>query len=197
MTKLTRYVIPITVIILLGLLLWKSLSIDPHEIPSALIGKRSPTFNLPTLDNDKSTSRSDSRTHLNISKTLSDHDFTEAVSIVNIWASWCTACRAEHEYLKFLGSDPRIHLFGFNYKDQPEAALGFLQRFGNPYEKIGVDGDGKAAIEWGVYGTPETFIIDAAGIIRYKHVGPIDQESYVKEILPLIAELTKEHHVQQ
>ena len=143
------------------------------DIPSALIGKPVPEFDLPPLDG----------TGL---PGLKRADLLGGVSIVNIFASWCAPCRLEHPYITALSKDPRIRVFGINYKDVPENARRFLGELGNPYAAIGVDERGRAAIDWGVYGIPETFLIGPDGIIRYKFIGPLSEEALVSVLKPQI-----------
>ncbi|MCB1500876.1 MAG: DsbE family thiol:disulfide interchange protein [Bauldia sp.] len=147
---------------------------DPDAIPSALVGKPAPTFDLPPLEG----------TGL---PGLASADLKGRVTVVNIFASWCGPCRLEHPQLIELARDNRIRLVGINYKDVTANATGFLDELGNPYAAIGVDSNGRAAIDWGVYGVPETFIVDADGIIRHKQIGPIDEAVLTSTILPAIA----------
>ena len=145
---------------------------DPSRLPSALIGKPAPTLTLPPLEG-----------LVESGKPVPGLDpalFKDRVTVVNVWASWCVPCRDEHPFLAKLAEDKRITLAGINYKDAPENARRFLGRFGNPFAAVGVDDGGRAAIEWGVYGVPETFIVGRDGTIRYKHIGPIDEGSFAK-----------------
>ena len=146
---------------------------DPSVIPSALVGKPAPKFDLPPLETSGL-------------RGLKSSDLTGTVTVVNIFASWCGPCRLEHPNLEALAADPRIRLVGINYKDAPENARRFLGELGNPYAAIGVDTKGRAAIDWGVYGVPETFIIGADGVVRYKFVGPISDAALAQVILPEI-----------
>jgi cytochrome c biogenesis protein CcmG, thiol:disulfide interchange protein DsbE len=147
---------------------------DPDAIPSALVGKPAPPFDLPPLEG----------TGL---PGLATADLKGQVTVVNVFASWCGPCRLEHPQLIELAKDDRIRLVGINYKDVTANAVGFLDELGNPYAAIGVDSNGRAAIDWGVYGVPETFIVDADGIIRHKQIGPIDEAVLQSTILPAIA----------
>ena len=145
---------------------------DPSRLPSALIGKPAPTLTLPPLEG-----------LVESGKPVPGLDpalFKDRVTVVNVWASWCVPCRDEHPFLVKLAEDKRITLAGINYKDAPENARRFLGRFGNPFAAVGVDDGGRAAIEWGVYGVPETFIVGRDGTIRYKHIGPIDEGGFAK-----------------
>lgn len=143
---------------------------DPSDVPSALIGKPVPALTLPALDGlvrgDKAV------------PGLDPKKFQGEVTLVNVWASWCVPCRTEQPQLVQLAADQRIRLVGINYKDNTENARRFLGRFGNPYAAVGVDVKGRAAIDWGVYGVPETFIVGRDGRIAYKHVGPITAENF-------------------
>jgi cytochrome c biogenesis protein CcmG/thiol:disulfide interchange protein DsbE len=154
---------------------------DPAAIPSALIDKPVPEFSLPALDG------------LNRDGApvpgFSSADLKGRVSLVNIFASWCGPCRQEHPFLEQLGEDPRIKLYGINYKDVPENARRFLGELGNPYAAVGVDDRGRAAIDWGVYGVPETFLISPDGVIRYKIVGPLSQRALDEVLMPEIEKL--------
>jgi cytochrome c biogenesis protein CcmG/thiol:disulfide interchange protein DsbE len=154
---------------------------DPSAIPSALIDKPVPEFSLPALDG------------LNRDGTpvpgLSTADLKGRVSLVNIFASWCGPCRQEHPFLVRLGEDPRIKLYGINYKDVPENARRFLGELGNPYAAVGVDDRGRAAIDWGVYGVPETFLIGPDGVIRHKIVGPLSERALNEFLIPEIEKL--------
>jgi cytochrome c biogenesis protein CcmG/thiol:disulfide interchange protein DsbE len=153
---------------------------DPSKLPSALIGKMVPAIELPPLagltDDAGGPVRGVASTDL----------ASGEVSVVNFWASWCVPCVAEHPVLLMLKEQTGVRLLGVNYKDQPAAARRFLGRYGNPYVAVGVDGSGRNAIEWGVYGMPETFIVTGEGRIAYKHVGPITPEALDGRIIPAI-----------
>ncbi len=151
---------------------------DPSKLPSALVGKPIPEFTISAVGGllDKGVQV----------KGFSTADLRGSkVSLVNFWASWCPPCRAEHPYLMELGNRTDIALFGVNQKDDPENARRFLGLHGNPFFKTGADPKGRVSIDWGVYGLPETFVVDAQGIIRYKHVGPITEDS-LKRLEPEI-----------
>lgn len=170
-----RFLIPLAVFLIMLVFLGIGLSLDPREIPSPLIGKPAPAFDLPTLQPGQ---------HLD-SSTLKGKPY-----LLNVWASWCEACRQEHPVLLNLVQTENLVLLGLNYKDTPEKALNWLQAHGgNPYQSVAVDGDGRVGINWGVYGVPETFVVDAGGVIRYKHTGPLTPQSLNEKILPLLKEL--------
>ncbi|QQM30168.1 DsbE family thiol:disulfide interchange protein [Martelella lutilitoris] len=153
---------------------WQILSgRDPQEIPSVLIGKKAPALDLPPLEGSNR-------------PALTDAEIAGKFTLVNVFASWCVPCRQEHPFLMKLAEDPAINVVGINYKDNPDNALRFLGQLGNPYAAIGVDRSGAAAIDWGVYGIPETFVVGPDGTIIFKKVGPIDATSYEREILPVI-----------
>lgn len=142
---------------------------DPSKLPSAMLGKEVPEFVLPPVEGLLGTDGKPAA-------GLASADLKGRVTVVNVWASWCVPCRTEHPQLGELAKDSRIRLVGINYKDEPENARRFLGALGNPYAAVGADPKGRAAIDWGVYGVPETFIIGKDGRIAYKHVGPIYPE---------------------
>lgn len=151
---------------------------DPSRLPSALIGKEVPDFKMEPLADLVS----DGKPVEGFSSGLL---YGNKVSLVNVWASWCVPCRAEHPYLMELAKRPDIQVIGLNYKDKPANARRFLGTHGNPYERVGVDPNGRVSVDWGVYGVPETFIVDKKGIIRFKQIGPLTQDS-LKRFLPQI-----------
>ena len=148
---------------------------DPHLLPSALIDRPAPDFALPGL--------------FESANGLTRYDLDGRVTLVNFFASWCAPCREEHSELMVLGRLPRVTLDGIAYKDKPEETRRFLERLGNPFGHIVVDRNGTTAIDFGVYGVPETYVVDATGHIRYRHVGPVTAEDVKSEILPLIQQL--------
>jgi cytochrome c biogenesis protein CcmG/thiol:disulfide interchange protein DsbE len=148
---------------------------NPNEIPSALIGKPVPQFDLPPVKG---------RT-----LGLSSQDLKGKVSLVNVWASWCIECRKEHPLLMGLAERNVVPVHGLNYKDKPEDASQWLDTLGDPYTRTGADLNGRVAIDWGVYGVPETFVVDRDGRIAYKKIGAISIETLEKEILPLVRKL--------
>ena len=147
--------------------------LDISAIPSALIGTKAPTLTLPALDGSNTVA-------------LTSEAIAGKLTLVNIFASWCVPCRQEHPILKELAKDPRLNVVGINYKDKNENALRFLGELGNPYKAIGVDPNGKAAIDWGVYGIPESYLVSADGTILYKKVGPFDAQSLETGLYPAI-----------
>jgi cytochrome c biogenesis protein CcmG/thiol:disulfide interchange protein DsbE len=150
---------------------------DPQLLPSALIDKPLPGFDLAALPG-----RSDG---------LANTDFGSQPMLLNVFASWCVPCLAEHPVITKLGREDGIPVLAINYKDKPKDALAWLKRNGDPYRRIGADADGRTAIDLGVYGVPETFVIDKAGRIRYRHPGPLTPYLVDREIRPLLAELAK------
>jgi cytochrome c biogenesis protein CcmG/thiol:disulfide interchange protein DsbE len=171
-----KFLIPIGLFALLGILLAYGLRLDPRKIPSPLVGKPLPAFSLPTLHDPK--------------KTLGNADFRGKVVLINVWASWCAACKQEHPVLMRMASEKRVPLIGLNYKDKREDGLATLKAEGNPYDVSLVDTDGRIGLDWGVYGVPETFLIDKDGVIRHKHIGPITPEIWQDKLLPLIVQLS-------
>jgi cytochrome c biogenesis protein CcmG/thiol:disulfide interchange protein DsbE len=172
-----RYLIPLTVFILLVGLFIVGLRYDPRLVPSPLIDKPAPSFELPQLKASE--------------KKISNSDLLGEVVMLNVWASWCVACRQEHPLLVELAKNTDFKIIGLNYKDARKDAMQWLAHYGDPYFLSIVDLDGRVGIDFGVYGVPETFILDQAGIIRYKHIGPITQEVLDSKILPLIKRLEK------
>ena len=175
MARYLRYLVPLAIFALLVAFLYRGLSLDPKLVPSPLVGKPVPTFTLTRLDNP--------------AVTISDADFRGKVTLLNVWATWCVSCRREHETLVQLAKTGQVDIYGLNYKDNREDANRWLNRLGNPYVANAFDSDGRVGIDWGVYGAPETFIIDREGIIRHKHIGPLTTDIINDEILPLVAKL--------
>jgi cytochrome c biogenesis protein CcmG/thiol:disulfide interchange protein DsbE len=172
-------VLPLIAFLVLASLFFLRLgSGDPSRVPSALIGRAVPDASLPPLDGLARAGKP--------VPGLSAADFNGHVSLVNVWASWCVPCHEEIPLLVTLGADTRIQLVGINYKDQPDNARRFLGRYGNPFVKMGVDPNGRAAIDWGVYGVPETFVVGRDGRIAYKLIGPITAENLAKGLMPQI-----------
>jgi cytochrome c biogenesis protein CcmG/thiol:disulfide interchange protein DsbE len=152
---------------------------DPSLLPSTLVGKEIPQGVFPPIEGLESNGKPEAGfTSADLAKGK--------VSVVNYWASWCVPCIEEHPFLEKLKSMTDVDIYGINYKDGADAARRFIGRFGNPYTAVGTDAQGRAAIDWGVYGTPETFIVNGKGQIVYKHVGPISEDSLKKKLLPAI-----------
>ena len=170
------FLLPAAVFALLAWGFYAGLGIDSTVLPSALIDQPAPNFALPPLPGEE--------------RGFSSADLQGHVSLVNIFASWCGPCRTEHPVLNALARAKRVPIYGINYKDKPDAALAWIAELGNPYARIGAD-DGRVGIDWGVYGVPETFIVDRAGRIRYKHVGPLTQNDVERTILPLVTRLER------
>jgi cytochrome c biogenesis protein CcmG, thiol:disulfide interchange protein DsbE len=164
-SRLWLVLIPVVVFAALAALFWKGLSGEPSKIPSALINKPVPEFTLAAVPG------------LDVPGLASSELKTGKVTVVNVWASWCAPCRIEHPLLTELAKRPDITLAGINYKDEPENAVRFLTTLGQPFAAVGMDRDGRAAVDWGVYGVPETFVVDGEGRIRYKHIGPLTPEA--------------------
>jgi cytochrome c biogenesis protein CcmG/thiol:disulfide interchange protein DsbE len=174
---MTRYLLPLGIFVLLVLLLGVGLSLNPREVPSPLIGKPAPQFQLPQLHDP--------------AKTFAPQELLGKVWVLNVWASWCAACRDEHPVLADFAKSGLAPLFGLNYKDQRDDAIAWLKRFGDPYQVSLVDTDGRVGIDYGVYGVPETYVIDKQGVIRYKRIGPVTSEILQKKIVPLVQELQR------
>jgi len=165
----------VLVLALLGFGIWWSQYHDPREVPSPLIDKPAPTFALPVFDDPP--------------KTFGTKELAGEPYLLNVFASWCFACRDEHPILMREGKRLGVKLVGFNYKDEPADAKRWLAQFGNPYDIIVADVSGDVAIDFGVTGAPETFLVDAHGVIRYKYISPITPEVIATELLPRIAKL--------
>ena len=170
-----KLLLPLALFLVIAVFLGVGLTRDPRKLPSTMIDKPAPQFTLKQVSAPE--------------KTFSPQDMKGQVWMLNVWASWCTACRVEHPLLVEIGRSGIVPLVGLDYKDQPDDALKFLQQQGNPYALSALDLDGRVGIDFGVYGVPETFIIDKQGVIRHKQIGPITPEALEKEILPLIAKL--------
>jgi len=172
-----KLLFPLGVFIVLCAFLLVGLWRDPREVPSPLIGKPAPPFSLAQLHEP--------------SKTLGPADLKGQVWLLNVWASWCVSCREEHPLLVGLAKSKLVPIVGLDYKDEIAAGKRWLAQHGDPYTVSVVDRDGRVGIDWGVYGVPETFVVDKAGTIRYKQIGPVTAEALEQKILPLIRELQK------
>mgnify|MGYP002639570374 CR=1 FL=1 len=170
-----RFILPLGIFGLLVVLLGLGLTMDPKKVPSPLIGKPAPAFNLPQLHNQQ--------------VSFAPENFKGKVWILNVWASWCVSCRAEHKVITKLANMKLVDIVGLNYKDEPKDGQLWLQQFGNPYTLSALDYEGRAGIDWGVYGVPETFVIGKDGLIKYKHIGPVTDQALVEEILPVLKTL--------
>ena len=172
---MNRFLWPLGIFIVLALFLGIGLKLDPREVPSPLIDKPAPAFNVSLL------SKPD--------VTMGKQDLAGKVWLLNVWASWCVACRDEHPVLVEFAKRGVVPVYGLNYKDQRPAAFSWLRQGGNPYVDSFFDADGRIGIDYGVYGVPETFVIDREGVIRYKHIGPITPEALAEKIEPLLRKL--------
>ena len=170
-----RLFLPLAFFVVLAAVLGVGLSLNPREVPSPLIGRPAPAFSLPQLQDP--------------ALRLGAGELKGQVWMLNVWASWCAPCREEHPLLVSLAREQAVPIIGLNYKDDPRNAQEWLLRLGDPYKVCVIDRDGRAGIDYGVYGVPETFVIDRAGIVRFKHVGPLTQEVWTREIQPLLQQL--------
>ena len=173
-----RFVIPLLIFAAIAVFLLRGLSRDPREIPSPLVGKPAPAFALPTLADPAA--------------TWSPERLRGKVWLLNVWGSWCAACQVEHPLLGDLARRHGVTLVGLAWKDKPDAARAWLARLGDPYTVVVLDQAGRTAIDYGVYGAPETFVIDKRGVIRHKQIGPFTAETIRDRLLPLLAALDRE-----
>ena len=172
MKPVLKYLLPLGIFLVLAGFLAAGLKLDPREVPSPLINKPAPAFSLPQL--------------ADASKKFSPEEMRGQVWLLNVWSSWCSACREEHPVLMDMVSGGQIPLVGLDYKDTDAEGSAVLAQAGNPYKTVATDADGRVGIDYGVYGVPETYVIDKAGIIRYKQIGPITDEVLRDKIIPLI-----------
>ncbi len=170
-----RFAIPLVVFVLVAGFLYRGLALDPREVPSPLIGKPAPAFSLPTLANPD--------------EQFSPDQMKGKVWLLNIWGTWCASCRIEHPLLVELARREQVDIVGLNYKDDTAQAKVWLRDLGDPYVITAVDESGRIGIDWGFYGAPETFVVDADGVVRHKHVGPVTPQALQETILPLVAKL--------
>lgn len=177
MARYIKFLIPLIIFFVMVAFLWKGLSLKPREVPSPLINKAAPSFKLSQLDN--------------FQLSFAPEEMLGKVWLLNVWASWCVACRAEHPVLLEMARRGDVLLYGLNYKDAPKDAKQWLRQQGNPYKLSAVDYDGRVGINYGVYGVPETFVIDKQGIIRHKVIGPVTRKLLLEEVMPLVKELEK------
>jgi cytochrome c biogenesis protein CcmG/thiol:disulfide interchange protein DsbE len=168
---------PVAIFLGVAVFLAVGLTLDPREVPSPLVGKPVPEFRLAPVQGRTA--------------GLATTDLKGEVSLVNVFASWCTSCRDEHPLLMQLREQDTVPVHGLNYKDAPVDSAAWLDQFGDPYVRTGADTDGRAGIEWGVYGVPETFVIDRNGVIAYKHIGPLRVSDLEQNVIPLVRQLTQ------
>ena len=173
-----RYLIPLAIFLVVVVFLAIGLGRDPREVPSPLINKAAPTFRLPQLKEP--------------SKTFSAEDMRGKVWVLNVWASWCVSCRDEHPLLIDYAKSGVVPIYGLNWKDHREDALAWLNELGDPYVLSATDLEGRVAIDYGVYGAPETYLIDQNGTIRYKHIGPVTPDVWQDKFMPLVQQLNRE-----
>lgn len=174
---MNRFLLPLGIFIVLVALLAVGLNLNPREVPSPLVGKPAPAFSVPQLHE--------------AGQTFSPKEMLGKVWLLNVWASWCVSCREEHPILVEFAKTGTTPLIGLNYKDKREDGQRWLARFGNPYLLSAFDGDGRVGIDYGVYGVPETYLIDKAGVIRFKQIGPVTPEVLENKIMPLVRELNQ------
>lgn len=173
--KYLKFLLPLAVFLGLVGFLAVGLKLDPKEVPSPLIDKAAPAFSLTRLDD--------------ATQSIRREDLLGKVWMLNVWASWCVACREEHPLLVEFAQRKLLPVYGLNYKDTRPDGLKWLARFGNPYQASLFDNDGRVGIDWGVYGVPETFIVDRQGLVRFKHIGPLTPDVIRSRIEPLIRQL--------
>jgi cytochrome c biogenesis protein CcmG/thiol:disulfide interchange protein DsbE len=170
-----RFVLPLAIFVVMVGFLAVGLTLNPREVPSPLVGKPAPDFSLPQLHESD--------------KVFSPKDLAGKVWLLNFWASWCNGCKDEHPVLMQMAKSGAVPIYGVDYKDTRQEALAWLARWGNPSPLVAVDEAGRVGINYGVYGVPETYVIDKTGRIRYKQIGPVDLDILEKKILPLVREL--------
>lgn len=175
--RLLRFSLPLVLFLLISIFLWKGLQQDPRLIPSPLINRALPNFDYPSLQSSN--------------HRINHTQFQHRVTLLNVWASWCASCRLEHATLMAIAATKQVEVYGLNYKDNRTAASRWLEENGDPYQDSIYDEKGQLAIDLGVYGTPETFIIDQAGIIRYKYVGPITAQVWKEVLAPQVEQLLR------
>ncbi len=170
-----RFLLPLGLFAVVVGFLAAGLTLNPREVPSPFIGKPAPDFSLPQLHDPQ--------------KVFSPKELAGQVWLLNVWASWCSGCKDEHPVLMQLAQSGSVPIYGMDYKDRRMEALAWLKRQGNPYPLSAMDEAGRIGIDYGVYGVPETFVIDKKGVIRYKQIGPLDQETLDRKVMPLVREL--------
>jgi cytochrome c biogenesis protein CcmG/thiol:disulfide interchange protein DsbE len=169
---MVRFLAPIGVMALLVIVFSIGLTRDPSELPSTFIDKEAPGFDLPTVKNPES--------------RVSSADYAGQAVLVNVWATWCVGCREEHAFLMDLAASGAIPIYGINWRDRRSDALRWLDQFGDPYVASGFDEDGRVAVDWGVYGAPETFLIGPDGVVLHKHLGPLSPQAWQRDFVPLL-----------
>jgi cytochrome c biogenesis protein CcmG/thiol:disulfide interchange protein DsbE len=174
---MNRYALPLLATIIMIPILVMGLRSDPSKLPSQFIDKAMPGFDLPTLKDE--------------SRNISSADMIGRVSVLNIWATWCVVCRAEHDFLMELSAEKTIPIYAINWRDKRQNSLRWLAQYGDPYVVSAFDEDGRVGIDWGVYGAPETFLISAEGTVVYRFTGPLNRVMWEREFVPRIAELAK------
>jgi cytochrome c biogenesis protein CcmG/thiol:disulfide interchange protein DsbE len=167
-----RYVLPAVAFAILVGFFWVGLRLNPGEVPSPLIGKPAPVFELPELSDG--------------TKTVSNETLRGKPALLNVWATWCGGCRLEHDMLLAIAAEGEVPIYGLNYRDERNAALDWLRQLGNPYTAVAYDPEGTVSIDWGVYGAPETFLLDPDGVVVYKHIAPLTIDDWRNEFLPRI-----------
>ncbi|MES1982878.1 MAG: DsbE family thiol:disulfide interchange protein [Pseudomonadota bacterium] len=172
-----RYILPLVAFLVLSAFLYLGLNLNPHEVPSPLIGKPAPAFSLPQLQQPE--------------LQFSAQEMRGKVWLLNVWASWCVSCREEHPILVELARQNIVPVYGLDYKDKAEDGKNWLEQHGDPYVLSAADREGRVGIDYGVYGVPETYVIDKQGIIQYKQIGPVTPQVLNQKILPLVAELNR------
>ena len=172
---MARFILPFVIFMIVAIFLFVGLGLNPHEVPSPLVGKPAPAFSLPQLHEPD--------------KQFSLQDMKGKVWLFNVWASWCTACEYEHPLFMELSRRNLVPLYGMDYKDKREDGMAWLQKHGNPYTLVVSDAEGRVGIDYGVYGVPETYLIDKQGVIQYKHIGVVTEKDLSEKILPLVKEL--------
>ena len=170
-----RYLIPLAIFAVLVVFLGIGLTLNPRDVPSVLIDKKAPSFTLPDL--------------LDPERTVNSSDYAGQVWLLNVWGTWCPECWREHDYLIHLARVQKLTIVGIDWRDDAEDARQFLRQKGNPFVAVGFDPESRAIMDWGVYGAPETFLIDKQGMIRWKHTGPLSSEVWEETLQPLIREL--------
>ena len=172
---MARFILPFVIFMIVAVFLFVGLGLNPHEVPSPLVGKPAPAFSLPQLHEPD--------------KQFSLQDMKGKVWLFNVWASWCTACEQEHPLFMEISRRNLVPLYGMDYKDKREDGMAWLQQHGNPYTLVVSDAEGRVGIDYGVYGVPETYLIDKQGVIQYKHIGVVTEKDLSEKILPLVKEL--------